>query len=184
MIYAFRLLFMLTIKRLNRLKFTSNKLIPMADRPIGVTIVAALTMIFGVVLFFLLILFFGLSAVGGAHNPPISSLPFLASFVYFLYLFTPVGLSIFAFLVSSLMLNCSKHAWLVSMIFWVAFSSFFVWVYSFFGAWHWMFYIESMVGWYAFLSIMRILLLPTPFIYSAGSFIYFLTKTPRHYFKT
>jgi len=143
-------------------------------RPIGVTIVAILTIIFGVALLFLFMLLLVLSAVGGPY--PSGTSPQLPLIFY-----APLILSVSAFAVSSGMLGRSRYAWYASMMFWIVFVLFFVWCYSFMGVWHWMFYLES-GDWYRLLSIARILALPSPFVYAVGCSIYFLTKTPREYF--
>jgi len=146
----------------------------MTDRPIGVTIVAILTIIFGAALFFLFTLFVALSAVGGPHQSGTSyQLPII--------FYVPLLLSVIAFVVSIGTLARARYVWHASMMFWIFFVLFFVWCYTFMGVWHWMFYLEG-GDWYKLLSIARILFLPSPFIYSVGCSIYFLTKTPREYF--
>jgi len=144
------------------------------NRPIGVTIVVGLTISFGVILSFLFTLFGILAAVGGPY-PSGTSIQLPPIF------YAPLLLSVMAFAVSGGILARAKYAWHASMIFWTILTLFFVWAYTFMGVWHWMLYIES-GDWYRFLSILRILFLPSPFVYAAGCPIYFLTKTPREYF--
>jgi len=133
-------------------------------------------MIFAVASFFVFAVIVALSAVGGAYASSVShQLP--------LVYYVPLLLSAFAFAVSLGMFFRTRYVWHVSMMFWIVFSLFFAWCYTFMGVWHWMFYFEGGADWYKFLSIARILLLPSPFIYSVGCLVYFLTETPREYFR-
>jgi len=148
----------------------------MKGQPTGIKILAVLTIIFGVILFFIFGLFFVLGAVGGPYSSqPQQGLPIV--------FYIPLILSFVAFLLSIGMLRRVRWAWHISLVFWIIIFLFFIWTYTFINAWRWMFYLES-GGWYMFLSIMRILFLPSPFICAVGCLIYLLTKTPREYFYT
>jgi len=139
-----------------------------------VKIVVGLTILFGVVLFFVFTLFGILAAVGGPYPSGTSiQLP--------LIFYAPLLLSIIAFAVSGGILARARYAWHALMIFWIILALFFVWAYTFMGVWRWMLYLES-GDWYRFLSVLRILFLPSPFVYAVGCSIYFLTETPRKYF--
>jgi len=144
-------------------------------RPIGVTIVAWLTLSSGVVLFFLFGLFAIVAVVGGPYSSGTS--PQLLPIFY-----APLLLSVFAFTLAIMMFVRVRYAWYASMIFWMAFVLFFVWCYNYMGVWRYMFYLESGDPWYQYLSIARILFLPFPFIYAVGCSMYFLIRTPREYF--
>jgi hypothetical protein len=145
------------------------------NRPIGVTIVVSLTLLFGAVLFFIFMLFIALAAVGGPYS---SGTPVQLPLIFY----APLLLSIFAFVLSGRILAKARFAWHASIIFWIVLVLFFAWSYTFMGVWHWMFYLESGLAWYKFLSAARILFLPSPFFYAVGCSIYFLTETPREYF--
>ena len=144
-------------------------------RPIGVTIAAWLTLLSGIALLFIFMLFGILAAVGGPY--PSGTSPQLPLIFY-----APFLLSVFAFALVIMMFVRARYAWHASMMFWVAFALFFIWCYNFMGVWHYMFYLEGGDPWYQYLSIARILFLPFPFIYAVGCSIYFLTRTPREYF--
>lgn len=139
------------------------------------TIVVGITLLFGVALFFIFMLFGVLAAVGEPYPSGTSvQLP--------LIFYAPLLLSVFAFVLSSGIFAQARYAWHASILFWIILILFFAWSYTFMGVWHWMFYLESGPDWYKFLSVARILFLPSPFIYAVGCSIYFLTKTPRVYF--
>lgn len=147
-------------------------------RPLGVTIVACLTLLYGAVLFFIFILFGILAVVGGPYSS--ETRPQLQPIFY-----VPLPLSVAAFILSTGMLLRLRYVWHASLAFWMVFILFFVWAYSFMGVWHYMVYLEggsALLGWYNLLSYARILCLPSPFVYAASCTIYFLTKTPRGYF--
>jgi hypothetical protein len=96
--------------------------------------------------------------------------------------YAPALLALFAFVVAYGVFTGAKWARVAAMVFWATFFVFFLLFYSWLGVWRWMFYLESTRGWYAFLSILRILFLPTPFVYAAGCSAYFFTRGPRQYF--
>jgi len=150
----------------------------MRDRPIGVTIVACLTLLFGVALFFLFILFGIVAVVGGPYSTETHpQIP--------LIFYAPLLLSTIAFVLSGGMILRVRYVWHVSMMFWVIFTLFFAWAYSFMDIWHYMVYLEggsAWLSWYNLLSYLRILFLPSPFVYAVGCAIYFLTETPRRHF--
>ena len=148
-------------------------------RPIGVTIVAALTLLSSFALTFLFLVFWAVSVVGMGSGLPLvfSNLPF--------YLPLPFALFSFASSIAVLSGATTKHLWYGSLVYWIALFSYFVWAYTYMGVWRYMFYLEggeAWFSWYNLLSYARILFLPVPFIYAVGCAIYFLTKTPREYF--
>lgn len=85
-------------------------------------IVAVSTMIFGVILLVIFLFLFPLFML------------FLTPIFYVLFL-----VSLFAFGVSYGIRVGSRRAWYASMVFWIVFTSFFVWLYSLFGWWQWFF---------------------------------------------
>jgi hypothetical protein len=144
-------------------------------RPIGVTVVAWLTVLSGIALLFIFLLFGVVALVGGPYSSGTSAqlLPIF---------YAPLMLAVFAFSVSFMMLVRAKYAWHSAMIFWIVFVLFFIWCYNFMGVWRYMLYFESGDPWYQYLSIARILFLPFPFVYAIGCAIYFSTKTPKEHF--
>jgi hypothetical protein len=141
--------------------------------PIGVTIVAFLTLLSCVVLAYLLIIVWVVSCVGMGGGIPISvqNLPYYLSWL----------LPIFAFLFSVGILGemTSRYLWYGLLVYWIAFFTYFVLYYGTTGIWIYMFRLDSGDN---LASIARILFLPSPFVYAVGCSVYFLTKTPQKYF--
>jgi hypothetical protein len=157
---------------------TSERVIAVI-RPIGVTIVAALTLISSFALVFLFFVFWAVSVVGMGSGLPLvfRNLPF--------YLPLPFALFSLASSIAILSGETTKHLWYGSLVYWIALVPYFVWAYIYMGVWPYLFYLEggeAWFSWYNLLSYARILFLPVPFIYAVGCSIYFLTKTPREYF--
>ncbi|MEM3536243.1 MAG: hypothetical protein QXF44_00550 [Candidatus Bathyarchaeia archaeon] len=144
-------------------------------RPFGVSIVASLTLLSGIVLLYIFELFVVVSVVGGTS--PNATSPMLPSASY-----VPLLLAFVAFALSFMMFSGRRYTWHASMIFWIALIFFFTWCYTYMGVWRYMLYLEGGDPWYQYLSIARILFLPFPFIYAVGCAIYFFTRTPREYF--
>jgi hypothetical protein len=148
-------------------------------RPVGVTIVAALTLLSSFTLAFLFLVFWALSVVGMGSGLPLvlGNLPFYLPLLFALFSFT----SSIAILSGA----TTKRLWYGLLAYWITLVPFFVWAYTYMGAWYYMFYLEggeAWFSWYNLLSYARILFLPVPFIYAVGCSVYFLTKTPRTYF--
>jgi hypothetical protein len=148
-------------------------------RPIGVTIVAVLTLLSSFALAFLFLIFWAVSVVGMGPGLPLtfSNLPFYLSLLF----------AFFAFACSIAIISraTSKYLWYSSLAYWIALSAYFVWAYTYMRVWQYMFYLEggqAWFSWYNILSYARIALLPLPFIYAIGCLAYFLTKNPREYF--
>jgi hypothetical protein len=134
-------------------------------RPIGLTIVAFLTLLSSVALAFLLLTVWAVSAVGMGGGIPLTvqNLPYYLSWL----------LPIFAFLFSVGILGgiTSRYLWYSLVVFWIVLVLFFVEWYTSTGIWHYMSYSEF-----------GVLFLPFPFIYAVGCLVYFLTSTPKEYF--
>lgn len=148
-------------------------------RPIGVTIVAASTLLSSFALAFLFLVFWAASVVGMGSGLPLvfSNLPF----------YVPLPFAFFSFASSIAILSGAniKHLWYSLLAYWITLVPYFVWAYTYMGVWPYLFYLEggeAWFSWYNLLSYARILFLPVPFIYAVGSSIYFLTKAPRDYF--
>jgi hypothetical protein len=142
--------------------------------PIGVTIVAFLTLLSCVALAFLLILVWVVSCVGMGGGIPftVQNLPYYLSWL----------LPIVAFLFSVGILGgmTSRYLWYGLLVYWIALFTYFVLYYSTTGIWIYMFRLES--GDNQFVSIASILFLPSPFVYAVGCLVYFLTEIPQTYF--
>ncbi len=145
----------------------------MAKRPIGVTVAATLTMIIAIALFFFQLIFFLLSGVGG---PTPSGFP--GSGVFLLINLGPLLLAMYGFIVSINQFEGKKWAYYASIVFWVMLLvgfGFLAYVIDFLNGIIWL----SGRGYFNFHGFLIFLASITPLVYSAGSLIYFLTKTPR-----
>jgi hypothetical protein len=148
-------------------------------RPIGVTIIAALTLLSSFALAFLFFVFWAPSVVGMGSGLLLvfGNLPF----------YLPLPFAFFSFASSIALLSGAtvKRLWYGLLVYWIVLFSYFVWAYTYMGVWQYTFYLEggeAWFSWYNLLSYARIVFLPSPLIYAAGCSIYFLTKTPREYF--
>jgi hypothetical protein len=147
------------------------------EKPVGVTIVAVLTLLTSLALGFIFLITVAVSCVGMGQGLPLT-LPFLP---YYL----PSFLGLFALLSSFLLLNeiKSRFLWCSMITYWIVLFTYFVWTYTSMNIWPWMYYLEGPLSTpYGWDSILRIALLPTPFFYTIGSPVYFFTKKPREYF--
>jgi len=148
----------------------------MAKRPIGVTVVAALTMMSAIVLVFFQFIVFALSAVGG---PPSSGSQGSGLPLIFL---TPLFLAVCGFSISIGQLGGSKWAYYASIVFWMVLLACFgllAYVVDFLNGIIWL----DRWGYFSFHGFLIFLATIAPLVYSAGSLTYFLTKTPRAYFQ-
>ena len=142
-----------------------NGVVIILRRPIGLTIVAFLTLLSSVVLAFLLLTLWVVSCVGMGGGIPltVTNLPHYLSWL----------LPIFAFLFSVSILGgiTSRYLWYSLVVFWIALVLFFVGWYTSTEIWHYTGYFEF-----------GILFVLFPFIYTVGCLVYFLTSTPKEYF--
>lgn len=148
----------------------------MAKRPIGVTVVAALTMMSAIVLGFFQFIVFALSAVGGPlpSGSQGSGLP--------LIFLTPLFLAMCGFSISIGQLEGSKWAYYASIVFWIVLLACFgllAYVVDFLNGIIWL----DGRGDFSFHGFLIFLATIAPLVYSAGSLTYFLTKIPRAYFQ-
>lgn len=131
------------------------------ETPIGVTVVAVLTLYSTFAL--------GFIPVINVVTIPVGVIFWLPLWAYYL----PLFFGLFAFVSSYSILSDKKWRllWYSSIAYWIALFVYFVWFYTSGGIWGYMW--NSIVG---------ILLYSTPFIYTIGSPIYFFTNKPREYF--
>jgi hypothetical protein len=149
----------------------------MAKRPIGVTLVATLTMMFAIALGFFQVIFSLLAAVGG---PTPSGFP--GTGLFCLIFLGPLFLAVSGFVISIGQFEGSRWAYYASMIFWIVLLPCFgllVYVVDFLNGVIWL----GGRGNFSFHGFLIFLATIAPLVYSAGSLIYFLTKTPRAYFR-
>jgi hypothetical protein len=134
-------------------------------RPIGLTIVACLTLLSSVALAFLLLTVWAVSVVGMGGGIPLTVqyMPYYLSWL----------LPIFAFVFSVGILGgiTSRYLWYGLVVFWIILVLFFVECYASMEIWHY-------VGYFEF----GVLFMLFPFIYPVGCLVYFLTSTPKEYF--
>lgn len=134
-------------------------------RPIGLTIVAFLTLLSSIALAYLLLIVWAVSCVGMGGGIPltVTNLPYYLSWL----------LPIFAFVFSVGILGgiTSRYLWYSLVIFWIALVVLFVEWYTSTKIWH-----------YAGYSWFGVLFVLFPFIYAIGCLVYFLTSTPKEYF--
>ncbi len=143
-------------------------------RPLGVTVVAALTLLAALALGFLQMLVIGLSAVGGPPSrpsglPPVLLLPVVGAFVSF-------ALAIGQF-------DGERWAWYGSIGFWVVCLIVFGWFA------YWIDFSQGVIfldrwGYFVWYSFIGFLLTLMPLIYAAGCITYFLTRRAKSYFLT
>jgi len=118
---------------------------------------------------------FVLSAVGG---PPSSGLTGYGPLI----LLTPLFLALYGFFISIGQLEGSKWAYYASIVFWIVLLACFgllAYVIDFLNGIIWL----DGRGYFSFHGFRIFLASIAPLVYSAGSLIYFLTKTPRAYFQ-
>jgi hypothetical protein len=136
---------------------------------------AVLTLLVGAALAYYFMLILGLGMIFGGGLTASERMLIYATLV----------LMGFGFLLSYSMRRgvTSKYLWYGAFVYWIALAIFCVSVYNISGAWRYMWYMEGPLSdWYGMLSLARIVVLPTPFIYTVGCSLYFLTRTPRAYF--
>lgn len=143
-------------------------------KPVGITLVAVTTLLVSLALCYLFLIFVAVSSVGMG--------PGLLFNLQNLPTYLPLFLSAFSFFSSVMVLwgATTKYLWYCLVMFWIVFLAFFFWYYTHVSAWRYMAYWEG--GDYQWISIARILFLPSPFIYALGCLAYFQTRTAREYF--
>lgn len=147
----------------------------MPRRPVGVTVVAALTLTMALVLFFLQLVLVALTSIGG---PPPSGTSYSLPLTFFI----PSFLAVFAFSVSIGQLLGAKWSWYASIAFWIIFIACFGWF-----AYVW----DSSYGLirlylYPYPEVLYVfaglLLSLSPLAYGGCCLTYFLRKSTRAYF--
>jgi hypothetical protein len=144
----------------------------MGKRPLGVTVVAILTLLSALVIGFLQLVLLAVLSVGG----PGPGSGYSPNPIVLLYL-SPTILFVFALVVSVGQFRGGRRGfWYASMILWIIETVSFAWFYAVTGYWS-----IAFAG-YQFLGVASILLVPSPFFYSVGCLIYFQTARVKHYF--
>jgi hypothetical protein len=134
------------------------------QRPLGVTIVAVLTLLSAIVMF--VVLGEGYHFVHPNWNNPFSIF---------------VVLSVYGFFLSILMFNDrTRYTWYASIVFWIVFLVSFVWwytaSYTVSGGWQYVIYMDEPP------TVAGILAMLSPLVYATGCLTYFMSRTPRQYF--
>jgi hypothetical protein len=149
----------------------------MKVKPLGVTVVAALTLMSAFAFFFLQMLLIGLNAVGG---PPPSGTSYTMPWSFF----APLFLAACALAVSIGQFLGARWAWYASMAFWIvllSISAWFLYAADFANGTIWF---DHQVSWSftngfeGFLAVLTIFI-----IYGIGCLAYFSSKKPREYFR-
>ena len=149
----------------------------MSERPLGVTILAILTLLSSFALFLLFGLYMLLAAVGGPHtvdwlywilaNPPIPVSIFLSAYAFFLSI--------------SMFIQTTRYVWYASILFWLMTMVFFSW-WGYSVVWrnleYWFSNVRAVYA-YQYEEIIVTLL---PFVYGVGCLIYFQTSKIKDYF--
>lgn len=152
---------------LGRIKRTNqDSRVIFVEKPLGVIIVAGLTLLSTLVWGFTIFLIVTLpSSLGKSGWLPLT----LSNLWFYLALFFgPFAFVFFVLLVSDIR---SRFLWYSLIAYWIVLFVYLVWFYTSGGLWGYM--CKSIVG---------TLLYSTPFIYTIGSSIYFFTNEPREYF--
>lgn len=144
----------------------------MKKRPMGVTVVAVLTMFTALAFGFLQILVIGLSAVGGPPSRP-SGLPPVLLF--------PSLVAVLVFALSIGQLAGARWAWYGSIVFWVLCLIGFGWFAYIVNFSHGVIFLDPW-GYFVLHSFIGFLLTLVPLVYAAGCIRYFLTRNVRGYF--
>lgn len=146
----------------------------MKFRPLGVTTVAALTLMSALALFYLQMIFIALSAVGG---PPPSGTSYTLPWYYFV----PLFLAAWAFAVSIGQFLGAQWAWYASMAFWTVLLPIFGWYAYMIDFANGIIWLDQSgyFLWYGFEGFLASL---TPLIYSVACLACFSSRKPREYF--
>jgi len=147
----------------------------MLRRPVGVTVVAALTLTMALILFFFQLVLIALTAIGGPPPPETSySLP--------LTFFIPSFLAVFALSVGIGQLLGAKWSWYASIAFWIIFIAYFGWFAYVLDPIYGLIQLDQ----YAYPDVLYVfaglLLSLSPLAYGVGCLMYFLRKSTRAYF--
>ena len=149
----------------------------MKVKPLGVAVVATLTLVSAFAFFFLQLLLIGLSAVGG---PPPSGTSYATPWSFF----APLFLAALALAVSIGQFLGARWAWYASMAFWIVLlfiSAWFLYGANFANGTIWFDHQMSWSftgGFEGFLAVLTISI-----IYGIGCLAYFSSKKPREYFR-
>jgi hypothetical protein len=146
-------------------------------RPIGVTVVAVLTMFVAFSFGFLQMVVIGLMAVGG---PP--SRPYILPPVMLLMLLPSLA-AFFAFGLSIAQFDGARWAWRGSMVFWVLCLIVFGGFAYMIDFSHGIIFLDPW-GYFVWYDFIKFLLTLAPLVYAAGCIRYFLTRNVRDYFLT
>jgi len=147
----------------------------MSSRPVGVTVVSALTLMSALALFYGQMVLIALMSVGG---PPPSGTSYSLPWYYFF----PLFLAAWALLVTIGQRLGAKWAWYASMVFWIVLLLIFGWVaymVDFASGIIWLDEWGYLVG-YGFVEFLLTLI---PLVYGIGCISYFLSRKPREYFR-
>jgi len=150
-------------------------------RPMGVTVVATLTLLSSLALGFLTLVVFALLGVGGEGNA-FSGGSAGYAFYYAVFVLPLFGLALYAFCVSIMLFtSVSRYAWYASTIFWMLITLVSVWlgealVWRYLGEW---FSDSRAVYSYQYAEIFATFI---PLIYSIGCLAYFQTLNVRRHF--
>ena len=141
-------------------------------RPLGVTTVAALTLLSAFALGFLFFAFYVVSAVGMGSGLPLT----LDTLWYYL----PLFFAFFAFASSLAILfrATSKYLWYFSIVYWVALLIYFIPFAYMWSSNSGLFSDPYPQMWQYEAFVVTLF----PLIYAVGCLVYFLTKGPREYF--
>jgi hypothetical protein len=141
-------------------------------RPLGVTIVAVLTLLSAFALGFLYLVFYGLSVVGMGSGLPLT----LNNLQYYL----PLFFAFFALASSVSILNwtASKYLWYSSMVYWTILLIYFIPFAYMWNSNSGLFSDPYPEMWQYEAFVVTLF----PLIYAVGCLAYFLTEGPREYF--
>jgi hypothetical protein len=141
-----------------------------AEKPKGVAIVAVLTLLSAVALFFFCLLLFALAGVGGEGNAAAGGgLPLWL----LAWLLPPFALAILALICAVGILAGTKYAWYTSIVLWTT-------LLIYFGPWALM--IDTKMSYVYVYELETALATAAPLIYSVGCLAYFQTKRVKEYF--
>jgi len=141
-------------------------------RPIGVTVVAVLTMFAALVFGFFLILVIALSAVAGPQSRP-SGLP--------PHFYVPSFTALLVFLLSIGKFGGARWAWYGSLAFWILCIICFDGLAYMIDFSHGVIFLDRW-GYFVWYDFIKFLLTLIPLIYAAGCIKYFLKRNFRNYF--
>jgi hypothetical protein len=141
-----------------------------AEKPKGVTIVAILTLLSAVALFFLCFMLFVVSSIGGMSNAAAGGgLPLWL----LAWILSPLALAILALITAVGILNGTKYAWYASIVLWATLLIYFSQI---------ALMIDTKLSFVYVYELETALAMAAPLIYSVGCLAYFQTKGVKEYF--